>query len=122
MIRSLSWGIASPAAQLLAVALVKHLRMVDEDGDLHWSFHDCRHYHASVLIGQGMEPQLVCERLGHANVTTTLRIYTHLFQAHRGLGNVRAVELEDQVLAIGAPLLIAARASEPVSDGEAQEA
>ena len=74
--------------------------LVDEKGTPLWSFHDCRHFHASVLIGAGMDPQQVCERLGHANVTTTLRIYTHLFKARRGLKNRRAVELEGALLGL----------------------
>lgn len=74
--------------------------LVDEEGSSLWSFHDCRHWHASVLINNGMDPQQVCNRLGHANVTTTLRIYTHLFKEQKAKGNTRAVELEDKVLAM----------------------
>lgn len=41
-------------------------------------WHDLRHHSASVLIGAGVDPVTVAHRLGHANPSTTLRIYSHL--------------------------------------------
>ncbi|QDX95452.1 hypothetical protein EEL31_13155 [Brevibacillus laterosporus] len=35
-------------------------------------FHDMRHTHASLLLKQGVNPKIVSERLGHANVRITL--------------------------------------------------
>ena len=40
--------------------------------------HDARHTHASLLLQQGVNPKVVAERLGHANVSITLDTYTHL--------------------------------------------
>ncbi|WP_258111605.1 site-specific integrase [Alicyclobacillus sp. SP_1] len=40
--------------------------------------HDIRHTHASLLLQQGVNPKVVAERLGHANVSITLDTYTHL--------------------------------------------
>jgi integrase len=80
--------------------------MLDEEDDALWSFHDCRHFHASFLIASGMDAHQVSERLGHANVTTTQRIYVHLFKAQRGLRNVRAVELEGGLFGLPAPAAI----------------
>lgn len=40
--------------------------------------HDCRHSHASILLKQGIHPKVVQERLGHANIATTLDIYSHV--------------------------------------------
>ena len=38
-----------------------------------------RHTHATYLIMAGTDMRTVQERLGHANVTTTLKLYTHVF-------------------------------------------
>lgn len=42
-------------------------------------FHDLRHHYASVLIAGGENPKVVQRRLGHKNITTTMRIYAHLW-------------------------------------------
>lgn len=44
-------------------------------------FHDLRHMSASVLIGAGTDVRTVAGRLGHADASTTLRIYAHAFEA-----------------------------------------
>lgn len=41
--------------------------------------HEFRHHYASVLIAGGENPKVVQKRLGHADVATTLRTYSHLF-------------------------------------------
>ncbi|MGV3126246.1 tyrosine-type recombinase/integrase [Streptococcus orisratti] len=41
--------------------------------------HDLRHSHASLLINQGEDYLVVKERLGHASITTTIDIYSHLY-------------------------------------------
>lgn len=43
----------------------------------HW--HELRHHYASVLISGGENPKVVQKRLGHKDVMTTLRTYSHLF-------------------------------------------
>ena len=45
----------------------------------HIRFHDLRHTGASLLISQGMDVESVRQRLGHADASTTLRIYSHAF-------------------------------------------
>jgi integrase len=47
------------------------------------SFHALRHTHASALIAAGVDVATVSRRLGHANVATTLRVYTHVFDKVR---------------------------------------
>lgn len=42
--------------------------------------HDFRHSHASVLINNGANIVAVSKRLGHSDINTTLRRYTHLMQ------------------------------------------
>ncbi len=41
-------------------------------------FHDLRHTHASGLIAAGSSIKAVSRRLGHADVSVTLRVYAHL--------------------------------------------
>ena len=41
-------------------------------------FHDLRHTHASILLKQGEHPKVVQERLGHAKISTTMDVYSHV--------------------------------------------
>lgn len=41
------------------------------------SLHGLRHTNATILMKQGVNPKIVSERLGHANVGITLDIYSH---------------------------------------------
>jgi integrase len=44
-----------------------------------FSFHDLRHYFASLLIASGADVKTVQARLRHASARTTLDTYSHLF-------------------------------------------
>ncbi len=44
----------------------------------HIRFHDLRHSHATQLMLAGVHPKVVQERLGHASITTTLDLYSHV--------------------------------------------
>lgn len=44
-------------------------------------FHDLRHYSATQLIAAGVDVRTVAGRLGHANASTTLNIYSHAIAA-----------------------------------------
>jgi integrase len=44
-----------------------------------FSFHDLRHYLASLLIASGADIKTVQARMRHASATTTLDIYGHLW-------------------------------------------
>jgi len=57
--------------------------------------HDLRHAHATLMLGQGVHPKNVSERLGHASVNITLDIYSHVLP---GL-QAAAAEALDAVLA-----------------------
>jgi integrase len=53
-------------------------------------FHDLRHTFAShVIIDLGLDVAQVSRILGHASVTITLDVYTHLFDQARHAGEVR---------------------------------
>ena len=41
-------------------------------------FHDLRHTHATLLLQAGISPKVVSERLGHATVGFTMRVYAHV--------------------------------------------
>lgn len=41
--------------------------------------HDFRHSHASYLINNGYDIQIVSKRLGHSKISTTYDIYSHLY-------------------------------------------
>jgi integrase len=57
--------------------------------------HDLRHGHATLMLGQGVHPKVVSERLGHASIKITLDTYSHVL---RGL-QAAAAEALDAVLA-----------------------
>lgn len=41
------------------------------------TFHDLRHYHATLLMKKGVNVKSISKRLGHKDVQTTLNTYTH---------------------------------------------
>ena len=53
-------------------------KLVKRAGLEHIRFHDARHTHASLLLKQGAHPKIVQERLGHATISTTLDLYSHV--------------------------------------------
>lgn len=44
-------------------------------------FHDLRHSHASLLLYQGVQPKMISERLGHSNISITMDLYSHIYEA-----------------------------------------
>lgn len=46
----------------------------------HVHFHTLRHTHASLLINNGVAIKTISERLGHANTTMTLEVYSHMYE------------------------------------------
>ena len=41
-------------------------------------FHSLRHAAATILMAEGVPVKVISEMLGHADITTTLRIYSHV--------------------------------------------
>lgn len=39
--------------------------------------HDVRHTYATLALDAGIEPKIVSDRIGHANMNVTFQIYTH---------------------------------------------
>jgi integrase len=56
--------------------------IADELGLLRIGVHGLRHSAATWMIGAGVSPKLVQQRLGHANVGITLGLYTHVLPGH----------------------------------------
>jgi integrase len=52
-------------------------RLLKRTGLPKMRFHDVRHSCARFLALQKVEPRTAMEILGHANIYTTLQIYTH---------------------------------------------
>ncbi len=45
----------------------------------HMRFHDLRHSSATLLAANGVPQRVAMEILGHTNISTTMNIYTHVF-------------------------------------------
>ena len=58
------------------------------------SFHSLRHTHATMLLEAGEDLELVSKRLGHANMNTTAKIYSHILEKRIK----KTVALLDQIL------------------------
>ncbi|MCY8378457.1 tyrosine-type recombinase/integrase [Bacillus haynesii] len=43
-------------------------------------FHELRHTSATLLINEGVHPKVISERLGHADISTTMNIYGHVLR------------------------------------------
>ncbi|KIM00153.1 Integrase [Paramagnetospirillum magnetotacticum MS-1] len=56
-------------------------KLIGEDEDTRFSWHDFRHLYASIHIANGRTVVEVQHLLGHSTPSTTLNTYAHLFQA-----------------------------------------
>ena len=52
-------------------------------------FHDLRHSHATQLLSAGVHPKVAQERLGHATISTTLDLYSHVTETMQGEAAVK---------------------------------
>jgi integrase len=62
----------------------------------HMRFHDLRHSCATLLAAQGVPARVAMEILGHANITTTLNIYTHVLDESKRAALTAMDSLLDQ--------------------------
>ena len=70
-------AVGNPAGTSAAVRFPKLLAKADL-GPMR--IHDLRHSAASLLLADGVPVKVVSEILGHADVSTTLRIYAHVLE------------------------------------------
>jgi integrase len=59
---------------------IRHIwaKLVKRVGLNNIRFHDARHTHASLMLKQGTHPKVVQERLGHARISITLDLCSHV--------------------------------------------
>ena len=55
-------------------------------------FHDLRHTCATLLLRQGVNPKYVQELVGHADITLTLNVYSHVLP---DMGDAAAGAMDD---------------------------
>jgi len=55
--------------------------------------HDARHTHATIMLKGNVSPKVVSERLGHATVSLTLDVYSHVIPGLQEAAAVRFDEL-----------------------------
>ena len=73
-----------------ALGRAAQLAGLNDDGWPPLCFHDLRHTFAShLIIDLGLDPAQVSRILGHARITITLDIYTHLFEDARHARDIR---------------------------------
>ena len=63
-----------------------------------FSLNGLRHSHASQLMGQGVHPKIVSERLGHSTIQITLDTYSHLLA---GMDREAATKIDAALRAAG---------------------
>jgi integrase len=56
------------------------IRVRNEVGAKTVKLHDLRHFTATQLIGAGVDIRTVAGRLGHADPSVTLRVYSHALE------------------------------------------
>jgi integrase len=54
-----------------------------------------RHTHATILLANSVPPKGIQERLGHADITITLRVYAHAIPAMHAEATAKAAALID---------------------------
>jgi integrase len=57
-------------------------------------FHDLRHTHASLLLGEGVHLKVVSERLGHSGIAITADLYSHVLP---GLQKEAVMQLDKRI-------------------------
>jgi integrase len=90
--------------------------LLKQAGLPHMRFHDLRHTAATLLLRQGVNPKIVSEMLGHASVSITLDLYSHV------LPDMQQIAAEAMDTALGessaSPVALSSKLS---SEGEKEE-
>jgi integrase len=79
----------------------------DENGrkrhDAQFGIHDLRHFHASLMIEQGMQPKQLQEHMGHSSIQVTMDTYGHLFRDDDARARRRALIVDADAALLDAP-------------------
>ncbi|EJO02697.1 tyrosine-type recombinase/integrase [Oenococcus oeni] len=59
----------------------------------HITFHALRHTHASMLLAHDISMQYVSGRLGHANLSITEQVYSHLLEEKKNQEEMKAMKI-----------------------------
>lgn len=73
--------IPSSVACNKALNILQRLAKIPESKRI--TFHGLRHSHASYLISEGVDIYYISKRLGHSDITITMRVYGHLLNSQR---------------------------------------
>ncbi|MFT8416701.1 MAG: tyrosine-type recombinase/integrase, partial [Lacticaseibacillus paracasei] len=61
------------------------------------TFHGLRHSHVSYLISQGIDIYYISKRLGHSDITITMRVYGHLLDSQKRKEALKATAAMDRL-------------------------
>jgi integrase len=61
------------------------------------TFHGLRHSHVSYLISQGIDIYYISKRLGHSDITITMRVYGHLLDSQKKKEALKATAAMDRL-------------------------
>ena len=74
--------------------MLRHFKQIAaEIGYPEATIHDLRHSHASILLSRGVPPAAIQSQLGHIDVSTTLRRYSHSIPSEQVLAARKIDEL-----------------------------
>jgi integrase len=74
--------------------LCKAVNLIDDGGTPIYGFHSARHFRASEKIAIGANGLQIKKEIGHANISTTMDIYGHLFPEDLQKQREQAEEIE----------------------------
>ncbi|WP_080291042.1 site-specific integrase [Oenococcus oeni] len=75
-------------------AINKDMRYIAKKIDIKpVTYHALRHTHASILLANNVSMQYVSERLGHANLSITEKVYSHLLENKRKEEDKKAMDI-----------------------------
>ncbi|WP_142397467.1 tyrosine-type recombinase/integrase [Mammaliicoccus sciuri] len=59
----------------------------------HFTLHALRHTHCSLLLHEGVSIYYISKRLGHKDISTTMRTYSHLLKETKDREEIKALEV-----------------------------
>ena len=63
-----------------ALRLIMHQQAIAKQG---FHFHSLRHVHVAYLLGKGVDVYAISKRLGHSDITITLKTYSYLIDEYK---------------------------------------